>query len=151
MTVDSRHWPLRGAWRVWFWFSALLGALFVVVGVAILGFVAIAWRWIGPGSLLLLLPGLGTLGVGALISWQILHTATGVTLGADGTLVLHRLRAPLTTRAARVHRVRESALRSSYTPTVLETADGWVYLVRTQHEKDQIVNAVRAHNPHLAI
>lgn len=135
-----RRWPLRGAWRVWLWFSAALGACFVLAGAAVdvVAFAVLPW----PGAGVALLPGLVLLAVGAMITWQVLHTATTVLLHADGTLVLQRIVGRLRTHVGRVLRVRDSVLRSSHTPTVVQTADGWVYLVRDRQQKAEIVAAI---------
>lgn len=132
-----QNWPLRGFWRIWCWFSALLAVLLVIGGAAlvtVLGSGAFA-----PAAVLFL--------VGGMIGWQVLYVATSVTLGPDGKLVLHRVRGPLRTEAARVERARPSRLKSSYTPTVIETADGWAYLVHAQADKDNVIAALRRHNP----
>jgi hypothetical protein len=141
---DAQRWALKGFWRTWFWFSALLSVAFLIVGGAIIGFVVL----LGPGSLL---PGLVLLGIGSVIGWQLVNTATAVTLRGDGTLILHRLRGPLHTSAARVKRARKSVLRSSYTPTVLETADGWVYLIHNRDHKKSIIDAIRDRNNDLSV
>lgn len=140
---DAHRWPLHGFWRTWFWFSALLGVALLVVGAAITAFAVVG------GAPLLLLPGLVVLAVGAVIGWQVLNTATAVTLRGDGSLLLQRVRGPLHTRVAAVTRARRSVLRSSYTPTVLETADGWAYLIHDRRDKDEIIAAIRAGNPGL--
>jgi hypothetical protein len=146
---DAQRWPLKGFWRTWFWFSALLGVAFLIVGGVISGFIVISgWHWLRPGPLL---PGLVLLGVGSVIGWQLLNTATAVTLRGDGTLILHRLRGPLRTSAARVKRARKSVLKSSYTPTVLETADGRVYLIHNRDDKKNIIDAIRDRNNELSV
>ncbi|MGD9528147.1 hypothetical protein [Pseudonocardia sp.] len=142
-----RRWPLHGAWRVWLWFSAALGAAFVLAGVATAGFALTAAAGLGRDALLLLLPAAVLTGVGTMITWQVLHTATDVLLHGDGTLVLRRPLGALRTHVGRVRSVRDSVLRSTHTPTVVETADGWVYLVRNRREKAEIVGAIRGRSP----
>jgi hypothetical protein len=136
-----RRWPLRGAWRVWLGFSAALGVAFVIAGggTAVLAVVV----GLGRGGVILLLPAAVLAGVGAMITWQVLHTATAVLLHVDGTLILHRPLRTLRTHVGRVRSVRDSVLRSTYTPTVVETADGWAYLVRKRREKAEIVGAIQ--------
>lgn len=135
-----QSWPLQGFWRIWLWFSAALSALFVIGGV---GLVPLIGLGAFPPALVLLL-------VGGMIGWQVLHTATAVTLGADGELILTRVLGPLRTDAARVRGARPSRLKSSYTPTVLETADGWAYLVHTRSDRDTVISALRRHNPSMS-
>jgi hypothetical protein len=132
-----QSWPLRGFWRIWLWFSAALAAVFVTGGAALVALVGVA----------ALVPGVVLFLVGGMIGWQVLHTATTVTVGGDGTVTLARVLGPVHTEAARVRRARPSKLRSSYTPTVIETADGWAYLVHTRSEKDTVIAALRHLNP----
>jgi hypothetical protein len=130
----AQRWPLRGFWRAWYWISWVISAALVVVG---LGTMILVW-WLPSVPLLL---------VGALVGWQLGRTARLVTLGADGTLTLRRVPGTVHTNAARVQRVRPSALVSSFTPTVVETADGWVYLIHTRSDRDDLIDAIRRHNP----
>lgn len=134
---EAQSWPLRGFWRIWLWFSAWLAALLLIGGVALV-------TLIGVGAFV---PAIVLFLVGAMIGWQVAYTATAVTLGADGELILTRLLGPLRTQATRVRRARPSRLKSSYTPTVIETADGWAYLVHTQEDRNTVIDALRRHNP----
>jgi hypothetical protein len=129
----ARSWPLRGFWRAWYWISWLTSAVVLVAGMAVM----IVW-WVPSVALLL---------VGAITGWQLSHTVRAVTLDAAGTLTLRRLPGTVHTNAARVQRVRPSALVSSCTPTVIETADGWAYLIYTRRDRDDLVAAIRHHNP----
>ncbi|MBW0135891.1 hypothetical protein [Pseudonocardia abyssalis] len=61
------------------------------------------------------LPGLVLLPVGAVVAWQVAHTAHTAVLHTDGTLVVHRPRGPLRTRLDAVTAVRPSGLWSSHT------------------------------------
>jgi hypothetical protein len=146
---DVRRWPLRGFWRVWLWISAAIGLLLVAGGVLA---VAVAWWLPGAGRVVPLLVGLLLCAVGGIIGWQLAHTATLVTLAADGSLVLRRPGGALRTRVERVLRVRPSLLRSDpHTPTVVQTVDGWAYLVRRRPEVDDLVAAIRERNPDLVV
>lgn len=132
---DAR-WPLRGFWRAWLWVSALIG-LVLLAGGAVL--VALALAGGAPAAAL---PGLVLLAVGGVVGWQVAHTAHDVALHADGTLVVRRMRGTLRTRVDAVTRVRPSRLRSSRTPTVLETTDGWAYLVHDERTRATLVRAL---------
>ncbi|MGE3289164.1 MAG: hypothetical protein AB7J32_24120 [Pseudonocardia sp.] len=138
-----RRWPLRGGWRVWLWFSAVLGVAFLLGGLVTAGSAVVAAAALGRAALVLLLPAAVLGGVGVVITWQVAHTATAILLHPDGTLELNRLHGALRTSTGRIRSVRESVLRSTHTPTVLETADGWVYLVRDRRETAEIVAALR--------
>jgi hypothetical protein len=92
------------------------------------------------------------LGVAAVMGWQLRHTGTTVTVADDGTLTVHRLPGALHTHCQRVRRVQPSALVSPpYTPTVVDTEDGWFYLIRRRAEKEDILAAVRRAHPGLRI
>lgn len=145
---EQQVWPLRGAWRVWLWVSAVVSVGFVVAGLGI-GVLAVVAASTTVAGLVLLLPAAVLLGVGVLIGWQLWHTATTVAVGPDGSLTLRRPFTVLRADAAAVRRVRRSAFVSTYTPTVVETPQGWAYLVRARAEKEAVVDAVRRHNPGL--
>lgn len=134
----AARWPLRGFWRAWYWISWLISAVLLVAGLV----VAIVVWW--PPALPLLL-------VGVVVGWQVSRTATVVTLGAAGTLTLRRVPGAVHTSAARVRRVRPSVLVSSFTPTVIETADGWAYVIHSRDDRDALVAALRHHNPTLEV
>jgi hypothetical protein len=105
-----------------------------------------------PSGLILLLPAAVLLAVGAAMGWQLWHIATTVSVGASGTVVIRRPMGELRTDAHAVQRVRPSALVSGRnTPTVVETPDGWAYLVRARTEKEAMVGAIRAFNPALRV
>lgn len=141
-------WPLRGAWRAWLWISGAVCVGFVIVGLGT-GVVAVLAAFATVAGLILLLPAGLLLGVGGLIGWQLWHTATMVTVGDDGVLVLRRPLSELRTDVADVQRVRRSGFVSTYTPTVVETRQGWAYLVRARAEKEAVIEAIRRHNPGL--
>lgn len=130
------RWPLRGFWRTWLWVSALIGLVLLAGGAV---FVVLA---LAGGSLPAVLPGLVLLAVGAVVTWQVAHTAHDVALHADGTLVVRRVRGPLRTRVDAVTRLRPSRVRSSRTPTVLETADGWAYLIHDERTRAALTAAL---------
>lgn len=134
----AQRWPLRGFWRAWYWISWLISAVLVAIGLAVMVFV-----WWVPSVLLLLL--------GGMIGWQLGHTARVVTLDPAGTLTLRRLPGTVQTTVARVRRVWPSALVSSFTPTVIETADGWVYLIHTRQDRDDLISAIRHRNPDVEV
>lgn len=130
------RWPLRGSWLTWLRVSALIGLVLLVAG-AVLVVLALA-----GGSLPGVVPGLVLLAVGAVVAWQVAHTAHDVVLHADGALVVRRPRGPLRTRLGAVTAVRPSRLRSSRTPTVLETTDGWAYLVHDEATRAELEAAL---------
>lgn len=130
----ATRWPLRGFWRAWYWISWLVSAVLMVVG---LGVAVLVW-W--PPAVPLLL-------VGALVGWQVGRTARVVELDGAGALTLRRLTGAVRTDAARVHRVRSSVLVSTFTPTVVESADGWAYVIHPRRDRDDLIAALRRHNP----
>jgi hypothetical protein len=133
-----RRWPLRGFWRAWYWISWLTSGVLLVTG---LGLLLLVW-WVPAVPLLVL---------GAVIGWQLGRTARVVTLDAAGTLTLQRAPGAVRTTVARVRRVRASALVSSFTPTVLETADGWAYLIHARDDRDDLIAAIRRANPSVEV
>ena len=135
------RWPLRGAWRTWLRVSALIG-LVLLAGGAVL--VALALAGGAPAAAL---PGLVLLAVGAVVGRQVAHTAHDVVLLADGTLVVRRMRGPLHTRVDAVTAVRPSRLRSSRTPTVLQTTDGWAYLIHDEQTRATLKAALEEGTP----
>ncbi|MBW0090953.1 hypothetical protein I4I73_02760 [Pseudonocardia sp. KRD-184] len=133
------RWPLRGSWLTWLRVSALIGLVLLVAGAVLVVLVVLA---LAGGSLPGVVPGLVVLAVGAVVGWQVAHTAHDVVLHADGTLVVRRPRGPLRTRVGAVTAVRPSRLRSSRTPTVLETTDGWAYLIHDEATRAELVAAL---------
>jgi len=145
---SSQQWPLRGFWLGWFRFSFLVFGIVIAGGLVLVVFVALSTK---PGRTAVLIPAGVLLAVGATIGWQLMHTAVAVTLAADGTLALRRPRGVLHTHAGRVLRVRRSVLRSSHTPTVIKTVDGSAVLLHPRPAVDELVSAIRRHNPGLAV
>ncbi|NIB31176.1 hypothetical protein HBB16_04640 [Pseudonocardia sp. MCCB 268] len=99
-------------------------------------------RWAGTRASVTFGVAVVLVGLAGVIGWQLASTAVDVTLDADGTVVLRRQRGVVRTHVVRVRRLRRSALRSSFTPTVIETADGWAYLIH-RPERDDLVAALR--------
>ncbi len=144
----SRRWPLRGLWFAWIWMSWAVCAALVVGGIAL---VVLGSSSTGAGLLVPLSAAVLLFAIAAVIGWQLVSTALGVTLDADGAITVRRQRGALHTHVARVERLRPSALRSTYTPTVLETADGWAYLLHPRPERDELIAAFRDRNPDIVV
>jgi hypothetical protein len=142
----ARHWRLRGFWLAWFWISWGISAVLLGAGLVVL-----AIGWAGSGVPVTLGAAVLLVGLAGVIGWQLVSTAVAVTLDADGTVVLRRQRSAVRTHVTRVLRLRPSALRSGYTPAVIETADGWAYLVTTRAERADLAAAFRQLNPDLVI
>lgn len=145
-------WPLTGAWRAWFWLSAVILAVFLVGGLGIaVAAIVVALAGV-PSGLILLLPAAILLAVGTIMGWQLRHVATTVSVGEDGSFVIQRPMGELRAHAGDVQRVRRSAFVSRpHTPTVIETPHGWAYLVRARREKEAVVGAIRSFNPSLHV
>ena len=145
----EQRWPLRGFWRVWLWISAGIAGVLAAVG---LGASVLALWAPFPAPAILLPVGVGLVAVGAVIIWQVADTVLDVTLTGDGTLTLRRPGRELRTRATRVQQLRFSALVSKpHTPIVIETADGSARLLHPRPEIDDMVAALRRHNPHVQV
>jgi hypothetical protein len=146
--IDQR-WPLRGFWRAWLWISAGIGGVLAAAGLGL----AVLARWAPfPTPVVLLAVGVVLVGVGALITWQVADTVLDATLTGDGTLILRRPGRELRTRATRVRQLRFSALVSKpHTPIVIETADGSARLLHPRREVDELIAALRHHNPQLQV
>lgn len=137
----ARRWPLGGIRRAWYRTSWVICAVVLLGG---LGLTAAA----ASGAVVLLAPAVVLLLVAALIGVPLFGTARTVELDADGALRLDRLRGPVRTHAARVRRVRRSAFVSGRnTPVVVETADGTATLLHSRRDVDELVEALRRHNP----
>ena len=151
--AGERSWHLRGAWRVWLWGSVLVAVFLGLAGAGLL-VVAIVIAVVGraPGALIVVLPGALLLGVATVMTWQLRHTATTVTTSDSGALIVHGLANTLHTGSQRVQRVQPSALVSPpHTPTVVTTADGWFYLIRSRQEKEDIIAVIRKAHPGLHV
>ena len=144
----ARHWRLRGFWLAWFWISWVICVGLFLAGLVVL---ALGGTASGDGVPVTLGVALLLMAISGVIGWQLITTAVAVTLNADGTVVLRRQRGAVRTDVARVRRVRPSALRSTYTPTVVETADGWAFLINTRSERDDLVAAFRQLNPDIVV
>lgn len=145
----ERHWPLRGFWRAWLWISAGIAGGFAAAGLSL---VALAWWAPLPPRAILLVTGVVLIGVGVVISWQITNTVLDAALAGDGTLTLRRLGREVRTHATRVQQLRFSALVSGpHTPIVIETADGSATLLHPRREVDELIAALRRHNPRLPV
>jgi len=144
-----QRWPLRGFWRLWLWISAGIAGVLAAAGLAL---AVLAWWAPFPATVIPLAAGVVLIGVGALIAWQVADTVLDATLTDDGTLTLRRPGRELRTRATRVQLVRFSALVSKpHTPVVIETADGSARLLHPRPEIDELVAALRRHNPQLQV
>ncbi|MBC3194487.1 hypothetical protein H7X46_25900 [Pseudonocardia sp. C8] len=144
--IASRHWRLHGFWLAWFWTSWVISVVLFAGGVVVL-----AVGGPGPGASVTFGVAVVLVGLAGVIGWQLASTAVDVTLDADGTVVLRRQRGVVRTHVVRVRRLRRSALRSSFTPTVIETADGWAYLIHPRPERDDLVAALRRLDPDLVV
>jgi hypothetical protein len=146
--TGSRQWRLRGFWLVWIWVSwAICAALFFGgLAVAVIGATAS-----GSGIPLTLGVAVLLLAIAGMIGGQLVATAVAVTVDADGSVVLRRPWGAVRTHGKRVWRVRPSALRSGHTATVVETADGWAYLVGTRAEREELIAALRRLNPDIVV
>ena len=145
----EQRWPLRGFWRAWLWISAGIAGVLAAGG---LGLAVLAWWAPFPATVILLAVGVVLIGVGALIVRQVADTVLDATLAGDGTLVLRRPGRELSTRATRVQQLRFSAFVSKpHTPVVIETADGSARLLHPRREIDDLIAALRRHNPQLQV
>lgn len=143
-----REWRLGGRWLAWFWMSWTICAAVFLGGLAV---VALGGPAPGGGVPVTLGVAVVLFAVAGLTGWQLLSTALVVVLHADGTVTMRRQRGAVRTHVARIRRVRPSALRSGYTPTVVETVDGWAYLVNTRSEREHMVATLRQLNPDIVI
>lgn len=145
----EQHWPLQGFWRAWLWISAGIAGGLALAGLAL---VVLAWWAPPPPRVILLGAGAVLIAVGIVIAWQITTTVLDAILTADGTLTLRRLGREVRTRATRVQQIRFSALVSKpHTPIVIETADGSATLLHPRREVDELIAALRRHNPGLPV
>lgn len=140
-STATRRWRLRGFWFAWFWISWAVCAVLFVGGI---GLAVVGWAATGAGTPIALGAAVLVLAIAGLIGWQLVSTALVVILDADGTITVRRQRGALHTHVARVRRLRPSALRSGpYTPTVIDTADGWAYLLHARPDRDELIAALR--------
>ncbi len=144
----AQQWRLRGFWFAWIWIS---WAVCLALLVGAVGLVVLGWSATGSVPPFVLVGGTLLLAIAAVIGWQLGGTAMAVTLHPDGAITVRRQRGALHTHVGRVRQVRPSILRSTFTPTVVETVDGRALLVHPRPERDELIAALLRRNPHIVV